>query len=102
MTKVQIIGRKPHVDEVLERLYRLRLLQLASAREEPGLDLLPFPGEAGRAALVEELRLLVARLDGLLALAGSSEEAEMRGSAEDAGAVSHELTALTPLVEPLV
>jgi V/A-type H+-transporting ATPase subunit I len=102
MTKVQIIGRKPHVDEVLERLYRLRLLQLASAREEPTLELLPFPGEAERAARVEELRLLVAQLDGLLALAGSSEQAQTRGGAEDAAALDRELRALTPLVEPLV
>lgn len=102
MTKVRIIGRKQSVDDVLERLYRLRLLQLASAREEPALGLLPVPGEAERAAGVEERRLLIAQLDGLLARAGSSEEAETSGLAEDAGAVSRELRALTSLVEPLV
>jgi V/A-type H+/Na+-transporting ATPase subunit I len=102
MTKVQIIGRKPRVDEVLERLYRLRLLQLASAGEEPELELSPFPGEAERAARVEELRLLVAQLDGLLALAGGSEKAQTPGDAEDAEALSRELGTLTPFVEPLV
>lgn len=102
MAKVQIIGRKPHVEKVLDRLYRLRLLQLAGAREEPALKLAPLPGEAERAARAEELRLLVAQLDGLLALAGSSTESERPAEAADAADVSRELRALTPLVEPLV
>ena len=102
MTKVQIIGRKPQVEEVLEDLYRLRLLQLSSAREEPALELAPLPGEAERAARVEELRLLVAQLDGLLALAGSSKETETLDNPVDAAGVSRDLRALTPLVEPLV
>ena len=75
MTKVQIIGRKPHVEAVLHRLYQLGLLQLASAHEEPALELASFPGESDRAERAGELRLLVAQLEGLIALAGGSGEA---------------------------
>ena len=102
MTKVQIIGRKPHVEAVLHRLYRLGLLQLASAYEEPALELASFPGEGERAERAGELRLLVAQLEGLLALAGSSSEAQPFAEAADAAGVTHELRGLTPLVEPLV
>ena len=104
MTKVQIIGRKPHVEPVLHRLYRLGLLQLASAREEPALELESFPGESERGERAGELRLLVAQLEGLLALAGSATEAQPLADvgAADADAVARELSALTPLVEPLV
>jgi hypothetical protein len=102
MTKVQIIGRRPHVEEVLERLYRLRLLQLANAREEPALELAPLPGEAERVARIEELRLLVAQLEGLLTLAGSSTETQPLGEDAEAAGVTRELSELTLLVEPLV
>lgn len=102
MTKVQIIGRKPHVERVLQRLYRLGLLQLASAHDEPALELEPFPGESGRDERAEELRLLVAQLEGLLALAGGAGGTEPLPEPDDAGAVARELQALTPLVEPLV
>lgn len=102
MTKVQIIGRKPHVEAVLHRLYRLGLLQLTSAHDEPALELASFPGESERAGRAGELRLLVAQLEGLLALAGSSTEAEPFAEAADAAGVARELRGLAPLVEPLV
>jgi V/A-type H+-transporting ATPase subunit I len=102
MTKVQIIGRKPHVDTVLDRLYRLGLLQLASAHEEPTLELAPFPGESERTERAEELRLLVAQLEGLLALAGGSSGTEPLAEMADAAGVTRELRALMPRVEPLV
>jgi V/A-type H+-transporting ATPase subunit I len=101
MTKVQIIGRKPHVEAVLDCLYRLGLLQLASAYEERELELVPFPGESERAERADELGLLVARLEGLLALAGSSNDSQVSVEAADAAGISRELRALTPLVEPL-
>ena len=101
MAKVQIIGRKPHVDNVLNRLYQLGLLQLATAHEEPALELEPFPGEAERVERAEELRLLVAQLDGLLALGGGSSETHPPGTAVDAAGLARELRALAPLVEPL-
>src|SRR5687768_13992900 len=100
MTKVRIIGRKPHVEAVLHRLYRLRLLQLASAHEEPALELASFPGAGERAELAGELRLLVAQLEGLLKLAGASSGAGLPGvegpPAEpvDAAEVTRELRAL--------
>jgi V/A-type H+-transporting ATPase subunit I len=102
MTKVQIIGRKPHVETVLHRLYALGLLQLATAHEDPALELGPFPGESERAERAEELRLLVAQLEGLLALAGASDETEPVAGAPDAAAVTRELKDLMPRIEPLV
>jgi V/A-type H+-transporting ATPase subunit I len=102
MTKVRIIARKPLLVDVLERLYRLGLLQLVNAQDEPAVELAPLPGEADRAAHAEELRLLVAQLDGLRALAGVSGDREAPTTAADAASVSRELAAVTPLVEPLV
>jgi V/A-type H+/Na+-transporting ATPase subunit I len=102
MKKVQIIGRKRHVEAVLHRLYGLGLLQLASAHEEQALELAPFPGDDERAERAGELRLLVARLEGLLALAGGSNGAGPLAEASDAAEVTRELRALTPLVDPLV
>ena len=101
MTRVQIIGRKPHVEAVLDRLYRLGLLQLANAYEEPALELVAFPGASERAERTDELGVLVAQLDGLLALAGSSSETHASVEVADAAGLSRELRAVTPLVEPL-
>jgi V/A-type H+-transporting ATPase subunit I len=101
MTQVQIIGRKPHVEAVLDRLYALGMLQLASAHEDPACDLAPFPGEDERVERAGELRLLVAQLEGMLALAGHSNETSPLAEAADAATVTRELRALMPLVEPL-
>jgi V/A-type H+-transporting ATPase subunit I len=101
MTQVQIIGRKPHVEAVLDRLYALGLLQLASAHEDAARDLAPFPGEDGRVERVGDLRLLVAQLEGMLALAESSHEAQLVAEAADADTVTRELQTLMPVVEPL-
>ena len=49
------------------------LLELGSAHEEPALELAPYPGEDERAERGSELRLLLAQLDGLLALADDSD-----------------------------
>ncbi len=57
MTKVQIVGRKRHVEPVLGRLYRMGLLELVSALEEPALELAPFPGEDERAERGHEQHL---------------------------------------------
>src|SRR5438094_3426133 len=72
MTKVQIVGRKRHVEPVLDRLYRMGLLELVSALEEPALELAPFPGENDRAERGHEQHLVLTQLDGLLTLAGDS------------------------------
>ena len=58
MTKVQIVGRKRHVELVLDRLYRMGLLELVSALEEPALELAPFPGENDRAERGQQQHLL--------------------------------------------
>ena len=77
------------------------MLQLANAHEELALELTPFPGEGERTEQAAQLRLLVAQLEGLLALADSSNETDRVDEAADAESVSRELRALTPLVEPL-
>jgi V/A-type H+/Na+-transporting ATPase subunit I len=68
MEKVQIIGPKSRLEEALDCLYRLKLLQLMPAGDEPALELPPYPGEAGRGVRADELSLRIAQLDGLLAL----------------------------------
>jgi len=100
MAKVQIVGPKPRLEEALDRLYRLQLLQLSPAGSEPVLELAPYQGEAERAARAEELRLLIARLDGLLALAVSPPEADLPG-APSAAELEAELAEVTPRIEEL-
>jgi V/A-type H+/Na+-transporting ATPase subunit I len=101
MTRVQIVGRKRHVEPVLGRLYRMGLLELADARDQPALGLAPFPGEDERAARGQELRLLLAQLDGLLALAGDSDGTVPAAEAQSSDDVGRALQELIPLVEPL-
>src|SRR5690349_11942786 len=98
MTKVQIVGRKAHVEPVLARLQRMGLLELVSAREEPTLQLAPFPGHAARAERIAELRLLLTRLDGLLALAGGADATRPLADAAPSGDLGRELRTFAPVV----
>lgn len=101
MTKVHIVGRKRAVEPILGRLYRMGLLELGSALEEPSLQLAPYPGEDERAARGREQRLLLARLDGLLTLAGDSDATVPAVEAASSVELSRELKTVVPLVEPL-
>ncbi len=101
MTRVQIVGRKSQVERVLRRLYGLRLLQLESASEVAAVDLAPLPGSGARAARVDELRLLLARLDGLLALSGGSTADDGHGASIGVADLERELSELAPRVEML-
>jgi V/A-type H+-transporting ATPase subunit I len=102
MTKVQIVGRKREVEPILGRLYAMGLLELGSALEEPALRLAPYPGADERAARGLEQRLLLARLDGLLTLAGDSGATIPAVAAASSSAeLSRELKTLMPLVEPV-
>jgi V/A-type H+/Na+-transporting ATPase subunit I len=101
MTKVQIVGRKHHVEPVLGRLYQMGLLELISAREEPALELGSFPGEGERAERIQEQNLMLAQLDGLLTLAGDSAATVSAVEATSSDDVRRELNTVVPLVEPL-
>jgi V/A-type H+/Na+-transporting ATPase subunit I len=101
MANVQIIVRKPHLEKVLKGLQQLRLIQLVAAGEDSTLELAPVPGQAERDVRAEELRVLVARLDGLLALAGDSPDVAQLAEAADTAGVSRELRELAPRVELL-
>ncbi len=101
MTKVQIIGRKPHVQPVLGRLHRMGLLELVSALDQPALALGPFPGEEGRAEHLQRQQLLLAQTDGLLALAGDPDAGTPVAEAASSQELSRELETVTPLVTPL-
>jgi len=101
MTKVQIVGRKRHVEPVLDRLYRMGLLELVSALEEPALELAPFPGENERAERGQQQHLVLSQLDGLLTLAGDSAASMTAVAAASSDDLSRELTTLIPLIEPL-
>jgi len=94
MTKVQILGRKPQLERVLRRLYALRLLQLESAAEG---DLPALAGSSDRAARADELRLLLVRLDGVLALSDRAAEDDDRARVD----VARELDGLAQQVEGL-
>jgi V/A-type H+-transporting ATPase subunit I len=99
MAKVQIVGRKRHVEKVIRRLQRLGLLELVSAPDELPQAVAPFPGRSERIEEAEELRLLIAQLDGLLTLAATSQVTQPPGELQDVAALRGELQALTPLVE---
>jgi V/A-type H+-transporting ATPase subunit I len=101
MTKVQVVGRKDQIEPILGRLYELGLLELGSAVEEPALQLEPYPGEDERSARGDEQRLLLAQLDGLLALSGDSASTIPAAGAASSSDLSGELQTLAPLVEPL-
>jgi V/A-type H+/Na+-transporting ATPase subunit I len=101
MTKVQIVGRKRHVEPVLDRLYRMGLLELVSALEEPALELAAFPGENERAERGQQQHLVLTQLDGLLTLAGDSAASMSTAEAASSDDLSRELKTLIPLVEPL-
>jgi V/A-type H+/Na+-transporting ATPase subunit I len=104
MTKVQIVGPKPRLEEALDRLYRLRLLQLEPADAEPVLELAPFAGRSERAARAGELHLVIARLDGLLALGGDDEDDEPPrepGPNRPGEELREELDELAPRVDAL-
>jgi len=103
MTKVRIMGRRDRLEEVLDHLYGLRLVELDDVGRDLALALDPFPGAGDRAPRREELRLLVAELDGLLALTATdaAEGAETRGREADADAIRAELGMVGPRVEEL-
>lgn len=109
MTKVRIMGRRGRLEEVLERLYGLRLVELEDVGSELALD--PMPGAGERALRREELRLLVAEIDALLALratdavedveADAVEDVEAEVQEVDPVAVRAELRGVAPRVEGL-
>ena len=84
IAKVRIIGRMPHLADVVTRLHGLRLLQLEGAADASAPELVPVPGADERAARTQELQLLIARVDGLLALSAVSAHAPA-GSSRDSG-----------------
>src|SRR5690348_9832841 len=101
MTKVQVVGRKRDVEPVLGRLYRLGLLELVSALDDPALELASLPGADERAERVQAHRLLLAQLEGLLTLAADSAEGMPAVEAASSHDLGRELKTLMPLVDPL-
>ena len=84
IANVRIVGRMPHLADVVTRLHALRLLQLEGAADASAPELVPVPGADERAARTQELQLLIARVDGLLALSAVPEGAPA-GSSRDSG-----------------
>ena len=104
MTKVRIIGRRDRLVEVLDHLYSLRLVELADIANEPRLALGRSPGDDWRAARREELRLLLAQLDGLLELAGARPTTAAPDGASgglDLALLRADLEAMVPEIEEL-
>jgi V/A-type H+-transporting ATPase subunit I len=101
MSKVQIVGRRPQVEPILGSLHGMGLLELASAHEDPDLELAPFPDEDERVRRGQELHLVLAQIDGLLALAGDTAATIQADDAVSSADVGRELEQIVPLVEPL-
>lgn len=99
MTRVRIVSRTPRLQQVLQRLYRLRLLQLEPAVEDSESPLTVVPGDAERDARATELRLLLARLDGLLELAEPTTTARDADSDIQASEIAAELDRIAPEIE---
>jgi V/A-type H+/Na+-transporting ATPase subunit I len=106
IAKVQIVGRQPYLEAVLARMYDLRLLQI-EAEDVSEFQLASVPGADRRAARAEELRLLMARLGGLLSLDGGAVEHAPRwggeiGGAPDLSRLREELDTLSPQLDVLL
>jgi V/A-type H+-transporting ATPase subunit I len=101
MSKVEIVGRKPQIEPILGSLYEMGLLELANANQDPALELAPFPDEEERDRRGQELQLLLAQLDGVLALADDTGAPVLADGATPSGDVRGELEQVVPLVEPL-
>lgn len=107
MTKVRILGHRSALDQALARLYRLGLVQLVDVVEtEPELALPPLGLDAARLRELERLRLLRARIEGLLDLLPPGRDEPRTATPEpaeiDFAAVATEVEALGPRVEELV
>jgi len=105
MAKVQIIGLRSEVERAIDELHQLGLVEVADARASRTVDALD--GEEARSARREELRLLAARVDGLLGETGADAgpAADSREAAAgrrlDESAATAELDRLAPGVEAL-
>jgi V/A-type H+-transporting ATPase subunit I len=105
MTKVQVIGRRRDVDRVVDELHRLGLVEIADARSSHAVE--ELGGEEARSARREELQLLAAQIDALLAVIPSDggTDGEIQDPATrravDTGAVRAELERLSPKVAAL-
>lgn len=105
MSKVRILGHRSALDEALRRLWRLGAVQLVDVVEaEPSLGLPPLGLDGARLRQLERLRLLRARIDGLLDLlpGGAAGGAAAAPAEVDFDAVASEVEALGPRVEELV
>jgi len=71
MVKLRIVGLRRDAERLLDVLFALGLVQLEDAADE-SLGVQPFPVDDAAAARIGDLRLLLARLDGLLGLAPAS------------------------------
>jgi V/A-type H+-transporting ATPase subunit I len=106
IAKVQIVGRQPYLEAVLAQLYDLRLLQIEAA-DVSEFQLASVPGADVRAERAEELRVLIARLGGLLSLDGGSAEHRPPRRGKIAGApdlswLREELDTLSPQLDVLL
>jgi hypothetical protein len=104
MVKVQILGRRAALEPALERLYALRRVQLVDVETEPDIAVEPAPVGVGERARQDELTLLLARVEGMLALISPSElpaplmERGPEPARADLDALRRELDGVAPAV----
>lgn len=68
MAKVQIVGRRAHLDASLEQLYRLQRVQLVNVAEDPDVEMAPATLDPAHGAVRGELELLAVRIEAMLQL----------------------------------
>jgi V/A-type H+/Na+-transporting ATPase subunit I len=107
MAKLQIAGRREELGAVLERLYRMRRVQLVDVAQDPDLQVEAAGLGPDRAALRARLELLVARVEAMLTLVhpdgaprpDTDADADPVRGAVDVAGVEARLDALGALVE---
>ena len=101
MTRVRILGRARRLELVLQRLYGLQVLQLEPAAADADAPLAAVAPDPGRDARAAALRLLLARLGGLLALTDSEARAADGVSTVDVAEVDAQLDRIAPQIETI-
>jgi V/A-type H+/Na+-transporting ATPase subunit I len=98
MTRLRILGRRTDVEPVLRRLQRLGLVQLTDTGHAAGLE--EIDDAEGRSARRDQLRLLLGRIDELLAKLPGPAEVDRNGQESlRLAEVSRELDDLAARVE---
>jgi V/A-type H+/Na+-transporting ATPase subunit I len=102
MSKVNIVGHRSALDDVLASLHRARLLQVIDVTEDSGVRLPPLTVDDERLARIEDLRYLRARLDALLGLLPGTDVVRAEPQELDFERLRSDLDETAPRVEEMI